>query len=68
VTLTTWLRETTRDPLRHADQRGCLVCSYCGETLCYPVPGLDLDRVARAHYANSWRKHAVVTEGRGSLR
>lgn len=62
-----WMREVTRQPLTSVAASGALQCSYCGEVLCFPVPGLDLDRVARAHYAKAWRHHAAITRHRASL-
>lgn len=62
-----WLRETIREPHAHLAADGSWDCSYCGKTLCVPVPGLDLDRVARAHYARAWRGHAAITHQRRSL-
>jgi hypothetical protein len=61
MSLREWYRETVREPLTHRSAHGMLRCSYCGEALCFPVSGLDLDRVAAAHYARAWRTHALIT-------
>jgi hypothetical protein len=66
MSLREWYRETVRDP-RCFYLYGSLTCSYCGETLCFPVPGLDLDRVASAHYARAWRAHGAITKARAAL-
>ena len=66
TSLREWWRETARPPTAYY-RYGMLTCHYCGEALCFPTPSLNLDRVASAHYARAWRKHAEITRARAAL-